>query len=292
MLHATEAPRYHRITMHGTVHGGRDGGSDGVTPKISVRGLTRRFVSRARTTVALDSVDLDIADGEFLCIVGPSGCGKTTLLRTLAGLESHDEGVVDITVANPDAVESSMVFQDHSIFPWMSVRDNVAFGLEAQGVSKRERWAAVQPYIEQVGLGGFERALPYQLSGGMKQRVSIARAFATDPEILYMDEPFAALDEQTKLVLQEQLLRIWESTRKTVVYVTHSIDEAIILADRIVVMSARPGRIKDMIDVTSVVPRPRQVEEVKASEHFGRLFSRVWEGLRHEIVQASRGDAT
>src|SRR5205085_9688289 len=165
---------------------------------------------------------------------------------------------------------------EQSVFPWMSVRDNIAFGLKARGFSKRDRYAITEPFIEKVGLRGFEDALPHQLSGGMKQRVSIARAFANDPEMLLMDEPFAALDEQTKLILQAELLRIWEELRKTVVYVTHSIDEAIVLADRILVMSARPGRIKELLDIQQVFGRPRVVEEVKSSALYGERFGRVW----------------
>jgi NitT/TauT family transport system ATP-binding protein len=170
----------------------------------------------------------------------------------------------------------------------MSVRRNVAFGLKARGMPRRARFALADRYIQKVGLGGFEEALPHQLSGGMKQRVSIARAFATDPEMLLMDEPFAALDEQTKLILQAELLRIWEETRKTVLYVTHSIDEAIVLADRILVMSARPGRIKDIIDVGAVFGRPRQVEAVKSSPRYGELFGRVWDLLRDEVAASQR----
>src|ERR671938_1815710 len=165
----------------------------------------------------------------------------------------------------------------------MTVRDNIAFGLKARGYSKRERYAIADEYITKVGLTGFEHALPHQLSGGMKQRVSIARAFANDPEMLLMDEPFAALDEQTKLILQAELLRIWEDSRKTVLYVTHSIDEAIVLADRILVMSARPGRIKDILDVGQVFGRPRVVEQVKSSPQYGELFGRVWGQLRQEV---------
>jgi NitT/TauT family transport system ATP-binding protein len=158
--------------------------------------------------------------------------------------------------------------------------------LKARGLSRRARYAIADPYIAKVGLGGFEQALPHQLSGGMKQRVSIARAFANDPEILLMDEPFAALDEQTKLVLQAELLRVWEETRKTVLYVTHSIDEAIVLADRILVMTARPGRIKEILDVGAVFGRPREVEAVKSSPHYGALFGRVWGQLRDEVAAA------
>ena len=255
--------------------------------KVRLRGLAKSFSVKGRRIDALAGIDLDIQVGEFLCVVGPSGCGKTTLLRILAGLEQQTSGSVEVgrdqTSSRP---LNSMVFQEQSIFPWLSVRDNVAFGLKAQGVGRRERYRIVEPFIRKVGLAGFEDALPHQLSGGMKQRVSIARAFANDPEMLLMDEPFAALDEQTKLILQAELLRIWDELRKTVIYVTHSIDEAIVLADRILVMSARPGRIKDILDVSQVFGRPRVVEQVKSSPQYGELFGRVWGQLRDEVHAA------
>jgi NitT/TauT family transport system ATP-binding protein len=268
--------------------------------KIRIRGLRKQFFVRGRSVDALSGVDLDIGRGEFFCIVGPSGCGKTTLLRIVAGLETKSAGSIDVIrdYAGSDGVNSrgpierplnSMVFQEQSIFPWMSVRDNIAFGLKAQGVSRGERYERVRPFIHKVGLEGFEDALPHQLSGGMKQRVSIARAFANDPEILLMDEPFAALDEQTKLILQAELLRVWGETRKTVLYVTHSIDEAIVLADRVLIMSARPGRVKDIVDVDAVFSRPRQVEAVKSSAQYGELFGRVWGQLREEVLKNRDG---
>jgi NitT/TauT family transport system ATP-binding protein len=277
-------------------------GESVLTPvKIAIRQLRKRFVVRGRKVEALAGIDLDIRAGEFFCIVGPSGCGKTTLLRILAGLETKTSGTIEVardagsqrsdTRGNAKVRPlNSMVFQEQSIFPWMTVRDNVAFGLKARGFSKRERYAVADPYIRKVGLTGFEDALPHQLSGGMKQRVSIARAFANDPEMMLMDEPFAALDEQTKLVLQAELVRVWEETRKTVVYVTHSIDEAIVLADRILVMSARPGRIKEIIDVGAVFARPRQVESVNSSPRYGELFGRVWDQLRDEVTAARVAD--
>ena len=255
--------------------------------KVRLRGLTKSFSVKGRRVDALAGIDLDIQVGEFLCVVGPSGCGKTTLLRILAGLEQQTSGSIEVARNQTGSRPlNSMVFQEQSIFPWLSVRDNVAFGLKAQGVGRRERYRIVEPFIRKVGLTGFEDALPHQLSGGMKQRVSIARAFATDPEMLLMDEPFAALDEQTKLILQAELLRIWDELRKTVIYVTHSIDEAIVLADRILVMSARPGRIKDILDVGQVFGRPRVVEQVKSSPQYGELFARVWGQLRDEVHAA------
>jgi NitT/TauT family transport system ATP-binding protein len=265
--------------------------------KIRLAGVAKHFTVRGRRVDALAAIDCTIRAGEFFCIVGPSGCGKTTLLRILAGLETRSAGSIEIARdaepgpsargARPPPV-NSMVFQETSIFPWMNVRDNVAFGLKARGFSKKERYAVVDPFIRSVGLAGFHDALPHQLSGGMKQRVSIARAFANDPEVLLMDEPFAALDEQTKILLQAELLRIWEASRKTVLYVTHSIDEAIVLADRILVMTARPGRIKDIIDVGAVFGRPRAVEAVKSSKEYGELFGRVWGQLRDEVNAARR----
>jgi NitT/TauT family transport system ATP-binding protein len=270
---------------------GREAGvSAGGSAKVRLRGLTKAFTVRGRRVDALAGIDLDIRSGEFLCIVGPSGCGKTTLLRILAGLEQQSAGTIDIAREGIDSRPlNSMVFQEQSIFPWLSVRDNVAFGLKAQGKGRMERYRIVEPFIQKVGLAGFEDALPHQLSGGMKQRVSIARAFATDPEMLLMDEPFAALDEQTKLILQAELLRIWDELRKTVIYVTHSIDEAIVLADRILVMSARPGRIKELLDIQQVFGRPRVVEDVKSSTQYGELFGRVWGQLRDE-VRAARNE--
>ncbi|HEY0582827.1 MAG TPA: ABC transporter ATP-binding protein [Chloroflexota bacterium] len=270
--------------------------SGSASAKVRLRGVTKQFAVKGRRIDALAGIDLDIQPGEFFCIVGPSGCGKTTLLRILAGLERQTGGTIDVTrdvpadgARNGDRARplNSMVFQEQSIFPWLNVRDNVAFGLKAQGVGRGERYRTVEPFIRKVGLTGFEDALPHQLSGGMKQRVSIARAFANDPEMLLMDEPFAALDEQTKLILQAELLRIWDELRKTVVYVTHSIDEAIVLADRILIMSARPGRIKEIIDVRQVFGRPRVVEQVKSSAQYGELFGRVWGQLRDEVQAAN-----
>jgi NitT/TauT family transport system ATP-binding protein len=263
--------------------------SGGSLAKVRLRGVTKQFEVKGRRVDALAGIDLDIRVGEFMCIVGPSGCGKTTLLRILAGLEQQTSGSFDVARDSNNARPlNSMVFQEQSIFPWLSVRDNVAFGLKAQGMGRSERYRVVEPFIRKVGLGGFEDALPHQLSGGMKQRVSIARAFANDPEMLLMDEPFAALDEQTKLILQAELLRIWEDLRKTVIYVTHSIDEAIVLADRILVMSARPGRIKEIIDLQPIFGRPRVVEAVKSSAQYGEVFGRVWGQLRDEVQAAAQ----
>jgi len=259
--------------------------------KVRLRGISKRFVVKGRQVDALRGVDLDVRAGEFVCIVGPSGCGKTSLLRIVAGLDPQSAGSVEIRQQGASARPlNSMVFQEQSIFPWMNVRDNVAFGLKAQGIPRRERYRIAEPFIRKVGLTGFEDALPHQLSGGMKQRVSIARAFANDPEILLMDEPFASLDEQTKLILQGELLRIWEESHKTVLYVTHSIDEAMFLGDRIIVLSSRPGRVKDVVDVGRIIGRSRTVAEVKSNPRYGELFGAIWARLRDE-VETERAEA-
>jgi NitT/TauT family transport system ATP-binding protein len=232
---------------------------------------------------------MTVAPGEFVCIVGPSGCGKTTLLRIVAGLEKQSHGDLKIVQDDPTKRVNSMIFQEQSIFPWMTVRNNVAFGPHVRGVPKREYASIVDDYIRKVGLSRFADSYPYQLSGGMKQRVSIARAFANDPEILLMDEPFAALDEQNKLLLQEELLRIWDENRKTVLYITHSIDEALVLGDRVIVMSAHPGRIIDDIPIT--FPRPRNIVDVKTTTEYGELARRIWGLLRVEVLRAKEIEA-
>jgi NitT/TauT family transport system ATP-binding protein len=250
--------------------------------RIAARHVGMRFALRGAALVALDDVNLQVRDREFCCIVGPSGCGKTTFLRILAGLERQTTGELQLEVRDPRKPLTAMVFQEQSIFPWMTVEQNVGYGLEIRGVHATVRRRVVAHYLEKVGLTHFARAYPHQLSGGMKQRASVARAFATDPEILLMDEPFASVDEQTRALLQEELLRVWEGDRKTVVYITHSIDEALVLGDRVVVMSARPGHVKAEIAVT--LPRPRSVYELKSTPAFAELVARVWEPLRREVL--------
>lgn len=254
-------------------------------PKIVVQGLGKAFATRTDRTVALEDVELTVGDGEFLCIVGPSGCGKTTLLRIMAGLEVATVGTMQIRQAQKERPLTSMVFQEHSLFPWMTVFENAAFGLEMRGLSLKERRDHVMPYLELVGLTRFEKYYPSQLSGGMKQRVSLVRAFVMEPEVLLMDEPFAALDAQNKLLLQEELERIWEMQRKTVVYITHSIDEAIVLGDRIAVMSSSPGRLKEIVDVG--FPRPRNIFEIRATPEFAAMSNRIWKQLEDEVRRAS-----
>lgn len=259
-------------------------------PKIVVEQLRKTFEARGGSVQALQDVNLVIPDGQFCCIVGPSGCGKTTLLRILAGLEEHTEGRIEMHHADPNRPLTSMVFQEQSIFPWMSVYDNVAYGPRMRGVSDRQSRELVEYYIDKVGLTQFRKSYPHQLSGGMKQRVSVARAFANAPEILLMDEPFAALDEQNKSLLHEELLRIWEESRHTVVFITHSIDEALVLGDRVLVMTARPGTLK--ADIPVAFERPRGAYELRASPAFGELSFAVWSQLRDEVMQARAHEAS
>ncbi len=250
---------------------------------ITLRNVNKTFSAQGGTVDALQDVSLDIGGGEFFCIVGPSGCGKTTLLRILAGLEDSTGGDVCIPAASNGRPHNSMVFQEQSVFPWMSVRDNVSYGLRLRGVGKKERYAIADRYIRMIGLTKFSDAYPHQLSGGMKQRVSVARAFANDPEILLMDEPFGALDEQNRILLQQELLRIWEESRKTTVFITHSIDEALCLGDRVMVMTAHPGRIKSIVDID--LPRPRDIAAIRTTLRYNQLFQTIWLTLRDEVLK-------
>jgi NitT/TauT family transport system ATP-binding protein len=258
--------------------------------KIEIEHLTKVFFAGGRRVTAVDDVSLSVPRGQFLCLVGPSGCGKTTLLRVVAGLEQLSYGELRVAQDDPTRPINSMIFQEQSLFPWMTVRDNVAYGLRMRGVPKRVYASTVDQYLTKVGLTAFASAYPYQLSGGMKQRASIARAFANDPEILLMDEPFAALDEQNKTLLQEELLRIWDETRKTVIFITHSIDEALVLGDRLVVMTAHPGRIK--ADISVEFGRPREVYKLKASPRFGELAYHVWDLLKEEVMRSKQEPVT
>jgi NitT/TauT family transport system ATP-binding protein len=231
---------------------------DGMMKNVSVKNIFRTFTKEDGTsTVALDDVSIDIGDAEFVCFLGPSGCGKTTLLRIISGLDIPDSG--DIFLHGEKIIGPSpkrgMVFQEYSLFPWKSVIENVIFGPMMAGVKKKDALKEAHKYLELVGLEQFKDSFPHELSGGMKQRVAIARALANEPEVLLMDEPFGALDAQTRNVLQSELLQIWDKKRITILFVTHSVDEAVFLADRIVMMSSRPGKIKTIIDVD--IPRPR-----------------------------------
>jgi NitT/TauT family transport system ATP-binding protein len=252
--------------------------------QIVVDDLVKTYVLPGGTITAIDHVSFKVREGEFFCIVGPSGCGKTTILRILAGLETKSGGDVSVYYRQGGKPRSAMVFQDQSVFPWMTVENNIGFGLRSQPMPPSTKRDVVRYYLDQVGLTAFAGAYPHQLSGGMKQRVSIARAFATDPEILLMDEPFAALDEQNKLLIQQELLRIWDESRKTVVYITHSIDEAIALGDRVLVMTAHPGRTKLVMPVD--FKRPRNIPELRRDAKFGELAYEIWSALRDEVVRA------
>jgi NitT/TauT family transport system ATP-binding protein len=256
--------------------------------KIRLRDLSKTFPTKSGPFVALDPMTLDIPAGCFFMIVGPSGCGKTTLLRILAGLETTTGGKVEITAGRAGRPGNSMVFQGDSLFPWMTVKENAAYGLAMRHRPKKEIDEVVGHYLARTGLSNFHDAYPYQLSGGMRQRVSIARAFANDPDIFLMDEPFSALDEQNKVLLQEELLRIWEETRKTVVFITHSVDEAVTLGDRIMVMTAHPGRAKLTVDVP--FERPRHVLELRARPEYGELVYAIWGHLRDEVQRARAQD--
>ena len=222
--------------------------------------------------MALEDISIEVKPAEFLCIIGPSGCGKTTLLRMVAGLDHPSSGeiILDGKEVKGPSPDRGMVFQEFSLFPWRTVLKNVEFGLEIKGVGDKARGEIAEKYIELVGLQGFENHYPYELSGGMKQRVAIARALATEPSILLMDEPFGSVDAQTRNILQEELLEIWKRTKKTVLFVTHSVDEAVYLADRVAVMSARPGCLIKCLDID--IPRPRKRTSVEVNEFREKLL--------------------
>jgi NitT/TauT family transport system ATP-binding protein len=250
-------------------------------PAIRIRDLVKSFGE----LTAVDHVSVDIAPGEFFMIVGPSGCGKTTLLRILAGLETMTSGTIEIDVpAGSDRPDNSMVFQGDSIFPWMTVWQNAAYGLRMRKLPAATIKDVVGHYLDRTGLTRFANYYPHQLSGGMRQRVAIARAFANDPHILLMDEPFSALDAQNKLLLQEELLHIWEEDKKTVVFITHSVDEAVLLGDRVMVMTAQPGRVKQFVPVA--LARPRNIMELQGAPEYGELVHRIWSNLRDEVQRA------
>jgi NitT/TauT family transport system ATP-binding protein len=257
--------------------------------KIAATGLERTFGPAANSFKALGPIDLTIAEGEFVSVVGPSGCGKSTLLRLVGGLLNPSSGGLDIYPRASSGTPTAIVFQDYSIFPWKTVRDNVRLGLDVARVPRREAQRRADHWIDRMGLGEFATSFPRTLSGGMKQRVAIARALCQEPEILLMDEPFAALDAQLRLVLQEELLELWEADRRTVLFITHSLDEAIVLSDRVIVMSARPGRV--LADHAVPFPRPR-AHELRGSAEFAAFQLQLWEELRTEIEATIRPRAT
>ncbi len=259
------------------------GGSAG--PRIVVDRVSKAF--RGGASPALQECTVEIRPNEVMCIIGPSGCGKTTLLRIIDGLTRPDGGrvLIDGKEITGPRRDLAMVFQHFGLFPWKTVYQNVAYGLRVHGRPEQEIQESVARYIELVGLIGFERHYPYQLSGGMQQRVGLARAFAVNPSVLLMDEPFGSLDAQTREVMQEELLRLWRIQRKTLVFVTHSIDEAIILGDRVALMTHRPGRIKEVVDVE--IPRPRDPETVRGSPRYASLRRSIWNELRPEVAEGT-----
>jgi NitT/TauT family transport system ATP-binding protein len=249
--------------------------------RIVMRGLMKKFtdIARQEEITALAGIDLDIGGTEFLTILGPSGCGKTTLLNIVAGFDHATSGEVmlDGEPIRKPGPDRGVVFQEYALFPWLSVEQNVEFGLRERGVRKAERRERVRQQITSVGLAGFERRYPQELSGGMRQRVALARVLANDPKILLMDEPFAALDAQTRTIMQQELLNVWSAERRTAIFITHNIEEAILLGDRVVVMTARPGRIKEIVEVN--LQRPRDV----TSAEFNKTRRRVATLLEDEV---------
>lgn len=254
-----------------------------------VRGLTKKYANAG--VVAFEGLNFEVAEHEVLCILGPSGCGKTTLLRVIDGLMTPDGGEVlidgrRVTRPSPDV---AMVFQHFNLFPWKRLNENIAYGLKLRGTPHPEIKTIVEHYVELVGLSGFERCYPFQLSGGMQQRAGLARALAVNPSILLMDEPFGSLDAQTRETLQEELIRILEREPKTVLFVTHSVDEAIALGDRILVMTHRPGRIREILPVE--IPRPRDISLARADHRTIKLRAHIWEQLRQATDRTAEEQA-
>ena len=258
--------------------------------KLRIDNVALRFTPKTGTAVtALENISLEVADQEFSVIVGPSGCGKTSLLRLVAGLIEPTEGAIwlDAERVTGPGRDRGMVFQAYTLFPWLTVQQNVEFGLKLRGVAAVERQQIARKYLAQVGLDGFEQHYPRQLSGGMMQRVALARALANDPAVLLMDEPFGALDSQTRSLMQELLLDIWQQSNKTVLFITHDVDESILLGDRVYVMTARPGRIKEVVKVE--LPRPRHVD-LLTSEAFMTLKRRIMHSIHEEAVLSFAAD--
>ncbi|WP_202877199.1 ABC transporter ATP-binding protein [Pseudomonas kairouanensis] len=253
----------------------------GLNPIIELEGVSKRYGDM----LALDNVSLRIEKGEFVVIVGASGCGKSTTLNMIAGFDHPSEGLVKVEGRQVAEVSpnTGMVFQQYALFPWLSVLDNIAYGLKMKGMKKAERRAIAQQFVDMVGLKGFENAYPKQLSGGMKQRVTIARVLANDPAVMLFDEPFAALDAMTRQVLQEELVRIYEQSGKTIVFITHSIDEALMLSSRILIMSARPGKIAQ--DIVNDLPHPRNAD-VQLSEQYLAMKQKIWKTVQGEVAKS------
>lgn len=250
--------------------------------KVALRNVGKTFhdARRGRETQAVADFNLSIPEGQFVCILGPSGCGKSTVLNMVAGFESPTSGAIEIdgrTVSGPSP-ERGMVFQRPTLFPWLTVLQNITFGPRMAGEPESAYMPAARRYVELMGLSGFDRHYPYELSGGMQQRVALARAWITEPKLILMDEPFGALDAQTRLVMQELLLQVWERLRTTVLFITHDIDEALFLADKVVVMSARPGRLRESIDLE--LPRPRSYEQLIREPRYIQAKAHILHELR------------
>ena len=252
--------------------------------KLKIDNVYKEYQGRNGKTIALNGVSLDIKENEFICVVGPSGCGKSTLLNIIAGLLEPTSGTVSLDgkVIEGTGVERGVVFQQYALFPWRTVLKNVMFPLEMKKVPKAEAEAIARKYIKSVGLEGFEKSFPKELSGGMKQRVAIARAYAANPEVLLLDEPFGALDAQTRTQLQSELIHTWQEEKKTCFFITHDVEEAIILGTKVIVMSARPGRIKTVIDID--LPYPR-TQDLKMQKEFLDLKARIWGEVYQEFLE-------
>ena len=255
--------------------------------KVSIQGIEKKYNTRKGEVVALNGVNFDIKENEFICVIGPSGCGKSTLLNIIAGLLEPTAGqiLVDGKPIQGTGTDRGVVFQQYALFPWLTVKKNVEFGLKLKGLSKDECDSIAMKYLKMVELEKFADSYPKELSGGMKQRVAIARAYAMNPEVLLMDEPFGALDAQTRTQLQTELLKAWQEENKTCFFVTHDIEEAIVLATRVVIMSARPGRIKEVVDID--IPYPRD-QETKMSERFIELKNRIWGQVYQEYLEVRK----
>jgi NitT/TauT family transport system ATP-binding protein len=257
-----------------------------MSTKIAFDRVSKTFASRGRQVVALDDITFDVRQGEFLVLVGPSGCGKSTLLDLLGGLSAPTSGRIlldGVPITGP-GLDRGIVFQQYALLPWRTAQSNVEFGLEAKGIPRRERADRARHFLDLVGLTGFDDRYPHELSGGMKQRVAIARSLAFDPDVLLMDEPFAALDAQTRDGLQDELLRIWERTGKTIVFITHGIEEAVYLGQRVAVMTSRPGRIKQIIDIP--IESRTSAVDLRSDPVFARYRHEIWTLLRDEVVKA------
>ncbi len=261
-------------------------GKERVT-KVKIENVKKVWNTRNGQIVALNGVNLDIMENEFICVVGPSGCGKSTILNIIAGLEEPTEGAayIDDKKITSTGVERGVVFQQYALFPWLTVLKNVMFGLKLQGKKNDEAKEIAMKYIKMVQLEEFVNHYPKELSGGMKQRVAIARAYAVNPEVLLMDEPFGALDAQTRTQLQTELLETWEKEQKTCFFITHDVDESIILAQKVVIMSARPGRIKEIVDID--IPYPR-TQETKMSPRFLELKNHIWSQVYQEYLEVRK----